>query len=173
MGSPGYRLSLNLKFGNKMKDKIQVDIGVGDIVDPRFESLDLYQCKGKPFFEGAVSLQVYPVETIFAEKLETVVSKGAANSIMKDFHDLVLMCREKNLLDISKVKNDIFKTFEYRNSKKDLPLQFSKDDLTNMQQLWSAHLRKLGSVATDLRIPGLLQELVGEINVWLNENNII
>jgi hypothetical protein len=40
-------------------------------------------------FEGEISLVVYPPETIFAEKLETVLSKGAANSRMKDYHDLL------------------------------------------------------------------------------------
>ncbi len=172
MNYPGYRLSLDLKFGNKMKDKIQVDIGVGDIVDPNFESLELFQYKGKPIFEGSISLQVYPVETIFAEKLETVVSKGAANSRMKDFHDLLLICREKDFLDIAKLNGDIEKTFEYRNSKRDLPIHFSEDDFTNMQPLWSAHLRKLGKVAIDLNIPELLSELVSEVNSWLGSNQI-
>ena len=110
MNYPGFRLSLNLKFGERMKDRIQVDIGVGDIADPKLESFELYHYKGKPIFEEAISLQVYPVETIFAEKLETITSKGAANSRMKDFHDLLLLCRERDLLNITKVRNDILKT---------------------------------------------------------------
>ena len=42
-----YRINISLKFGN-MKDRIQLDIGVGDIVEPKKESLELYQYKGKP-----------------------------------------------------------------------------------------------------------------------------
>lgn len=70
-----------------MKDKIQIDVGVGDAVEPKNLKIKLFQYRGKPFFEEAISLLVYPIETIFAEKLETVISKGAGNSRMKDYHD--------------------------------------------------------------------------------------
>lgn len=172
MNYPGYRLSLNLKFGQKMKDKIQVDVGVGDLVDPKLESLELYQYKGKPIFEGAITLQIYPVETIFAEKLETVSSKGAANSRMKDFHDLLLLCREKDLLDISKLQDNIDRTFENRNTAKDLPVAFDSDDYTTMQPLWAAHLRRLGKVAKDLSLPDTLESAVTEINNWITKNKV-
>lgn len=74
-----------------MKDKIQVDVGIGDEVMPKNLKIKLFQYKGKPFFENAISLPVYPIETFFAEKLETVISIGAGNSRMKDYHDQ--LCR--------------------------------------------------------------------------------
>jgi hypothetical protein len=95
MNYPGFRLRRQVQFGG-MKDHIQIDIGVGDIVQPKIEAIELYQNKGVPIFEGKVTLQIFPTETIFAEKLETIVSKGAANSRMKDFHDLLLICRERH-----------------------------------------------------------------------------
>ncbi|WP_202972541.1 nucleotidyl transferase AbiEii/AbiGii toxin family protein [Legionella drozanskii] len=55
-------------------------------------------------------MEVYPVETIFAEKLETIISRGAANSRMKDYHDLLLLCREDGLLDKARLKNNIDQT---------------------------------------------------------------
>jgi predicted nucleotidyltransferase component of viral defense system len=172
MNYPGYRLNLNLKFGEKMKDKIQVDVGVGDLVDPKLESMELYQYRGKPIFEGEITLQIYPVETIFAEKLETVVSKGAANSRMKDFHDLVLLCRENGLLDVSKIQESIDRTFKNRKTKKELPVIFEGDDYKLMQPLWVAHLRGLGQVATNLSMPDALESVVAEINDWININKI-
>lgn len=72
MNYPGFRVNLSIKFGEKMRDRIQIDIGSGDAVEPRIESLKLYQYNGKPVFDDSVSLLVYPVETIFAEKLETI-----------------------------------------------------------------------------------------------------
>ncbi len=172
MNYPGYRLNIDLKFGQKMKDKIQVDIGVGDLVDPKLESLELYEYKGKAIFEGAITLQVYPVETIFAEKLETVVSKGAANSRMKDFHDLLLLSRNKELLEIVKLQNSIDSTFKTRNTNKEFPVAFEKDEFTVMQTLWSAHLRKLGKTANQLFLPTTLELVVTELNVWLKDNKI-
>ena len=35
MNYPGYRININLKFAEKMKDRIQVDIGIGDLVEPK------------------------------------------------------------------------------------------------------------------------------------------
>lgn len=172
MNYPGYRLNIDLTFGQKMKDKIQVDIGVGDFVDPKLESLELYEYKGKPIFEGAITLQIYPVETIFAEKLETVVSKGAANSRMKDFHDLLLLSREKDLLDMAKLQSSIDTTFKTRNSNKEFPVVFEEDEFTAMQTLWAAHLRKLGKTAAQLSLPAILKLVVTELNDWLKDNRI-
>ncbi|MBA3603718.1 MAG: nucleotidyl transferase AbiEii/AbiGii toxin family protein [Parachlamydiaceae bacterium] len=86
MEYPGYRTIFKAAFA-KMKDKIHVDVGIGDAVEPLHRELKLFQYRGKPFFEESISLLVYPIETIFAEKLETVLSKGSRNSRMKDFHD--------------------------------------------------------------------------------------
>jgi len=172
MNYPGFRVSLEIKFGEKMRDRIQVDIGVGDIVRPNLESLELYQYKGKPIFEGAVSLCVYPVETIFAEKIETIISKGPDNSRMKDFHDLLLLCREENLLDVKKLKEDIQKTFENRKTKIDLPITFSKVEIEEMQTLWAAHRQNVLRPSIKLDLPEKLGDLIAEVNEWLKRNDI-
>ena len=61
------------------------------------------------------------METVFAEKLETVLSKKGFNSRMKDFHDLIVMSRETNLLDKKFLKQSIEKTFSHRNTKQKFP----------------------------------------------------
>ncbi len=167
MNYPGFRLNLDLKFGEKMKDKIQIDIGVGDVVDPKTENLELYQYKGKPIFEGSVTLKVYPIETIFAEKLETLISKGAANSRMKDFHDLILLTREEKLLNLSKLQTNLIETFNHRKTNLVLPISFDRDDLIKMQQLWLAHRRGLNEIADELNLPIEISELITQINNWL------
>lgn len=79
MEYPGYRVTFTVSFA-KMKDRIHVDVGIGDIVEPENREIELFKYRGKPFFEESISLLVYPIETIFAEKLETVLSKGPRNS---------------------------------------------------------------------------------------------
>ncbi len=173
MNYPGFRVSLDLKFTGKMKDRIQVHIGVGDVVEPKEKSFELYQYKGKPIFEGSVSLRVYPIETIFAEKLETIISKGAANSRMKDYHDLLLLCREENIISVSKLINDISKTFRNRKTELTIPLNFSKESYVLMQQLWAGHRRGLEKIADKLNIPANIENLVSELNYWLANNEIL
>ncbi len=162
MDYPGYRIILNTNFA-KMKDKIHIDVGVGDVVEPRTLEIKLFQYRGKPFFEDAVSLLVYPVETIFAEKLETVLSKGSKNSRMKDYHDLLLLVRSKGLIKSNKLKEALTKTFENRGTALGT-IHFDSAGLKSLQQLWTAHLHGLGDIAKDLALPKNIEKVIEEIN---------
>ena len=167
-----YRLSFNLTF-RTMKDRIQVDVAGGDIVEAITKSLKLYQYKGKPLFEKSISLQVYPIETIFAEKLESIVSRASANTRMKDYHDLILLCQSKNIFDFPKLKKDISKTFKNRGEKKLLPLQFSNKELNTLQQLWTKHRNNLHGDTGSFNLPADIKEVMDKINDWLSRNKVI
>ncbi len=158
MNYPGFQIGIEAKFG-VMNDKFFVDIGVGDVVEPVSLEWPSLNYKEKPLFEeNLISLEVYPVETIFAEKLETLVSRGAANSRMKDYHDLFLLCRENNLIDKIRLKDTIIQTFQNRETLFALPIQFQTDELERMQPLWSGHLRALG--ADRVQILGLPEQII-------------
>jgi predicted nucleotidyltransferase component of viral defense system len=163
----GFRVSLNGLF-EKMKDKIQLDIGFGDIVVPEENNFRPFEYKGKPMFEGEITLQVYPVETIFAEKLETIISKGAFNSRMKDYHDVLLMIREKDLLHIELIKKSVRETFKNRNTEMKLPIKFDEAGIESLQRLWSGHLRGLGKMKLKLNFPDDFNEVLKEINGSIN-----
>lgn len=171
MDYPGFRVSLDATFG-KMKDKVQVDIGVGDLVDAISDNFQPFEYKGKPIFEGEISLLMYPVETIFAEKLETIASKGTTNSRMKDYHDIILIAREADLLDIKKTKNSIVSTFKNRGTKLSVPLTFEEARVDRMQTLWSKHLNGLGGFKAKLNLPEQMTDVLSEINSWLSANGI-
>ena len=64
--------------------KMQVDIGLGDVVTPDVVAITYPALLEMP----APELSGYPVETSIAEKLEAMVDLGLANSRMKDFFDL-------------------------------------------------------------------------------------
>jgi hypothetical protein len=162
MDYPGYRITLNALFA-KMKDKIHIDVGVGDVVEPQHRKIELFQYRGKPFFEDAVSLLVYPIESIFAEKLETVLSKGSKNSRMKDYHDLLLLVRTKKLLEPKKLKEALTKTFENRGTSLSV-IQFDANGLKLLQKLWTAHLHGLGDIAKELVLPKDIETVIEEIN---------
>jgi predicted nucleotidyltransferase component of viral defense system len=113
MNYPGYRTTLQAAFG-KMRDKIHVVVGIGDAVQPHNLHIQLFRYHGQPMFENEISLLVYPLETIFAEKLETVISKGAANSRMKDYHDHFLLARDNMLPDRQKLQESLVQRFQNR-----------------------------------------------------------
>jgi predicted nucleotidyltransferase component of viral defense system len=162
MDYPGYRITFNTHF-EKMRDKIHIDVGVGDVVEPQHREIKLFQYRGKPFFEDIVSLLVYPVETIFAEKLETVLSKGSKNSRMKDYHDLLLLVRSKGLIEQETLKKTLTKTFQNRSTSLS-SIQFDSAGIKSLQQLWTAHLHGLGDIAKNLALPKDIERVIEEIN---------
>lgn len=166
MNYAGFQVRLNVQFG-KMKDRIHIDVGVGDAVEPYEKSFKLSQYKEKPIFEELMSLQVYPVETIFSEKLESIISRKGANSRMKDFHDILLMCREKNLIDAARLKVSIDGTFQNRKTEKEIPIIFSEEEYAQLQTRWLHHLQLLGPSVKTLNFPEKIKELVDEVNGWL------
>ena len=73
MQYPGYSVSVVGHLG-KTKTKIFIDVGVGDSVKPTEITMCLLSTEKTPLFEKEIELWAYPVEAIFAEKLETAVS---------------------------------------------------------------------------------------------------
>jgi predicted nucleotidyltransferase component of viral defense system len=108
---PGYRLGIQGKLG-QVKQKVSVDVGVGDVVRPRLIDVELLHDKG-PLFEDSVTLNAYPPEYIFAEKLEAIIHLGESNSRMKDFFDCFQMIQNKEI-DKDNFKEAIHATFTNR-----------------------------------------------------------
>lgn len=165
MEYPGYRVVLATSFA-KMKDKIHVDVGVGDAVEPLTREIPFVQYRGNPFFESAVSLLAYPIETIFSEKLETILSKGANNSRMKDYHDLILLIRKEGMLNLEQLKEAVAKTFSNRGTIL-RSVQFDGASLKNIQRLWAAHLYGLGDNAQDFDLPKEISAVIEEVNKYV------
>ncbi len=166
MAYPGFRINIKISFG-KMKDKIQIDLGAGDLVDPLEKNMHLFKYKGKPIFEDEITLMVYPVATIFAEKLETIISKGAINSRIKDYHDVLLLIREKNLIKNNDISTVIRATFIHRGTVLKLPIKFDVTGMENLQKLWTNHLITLGTFHQQLNLPDEIALVLEEINAYL------
>lgn len=168
MNYPGFQVRVAVQFG-VMSDKFYVDIGVGDAVEPVSLTWPSFVYKEQPLFDDSISLKVYPVETIFAEKLETVISRGAANSRMKDYHDLLLLCRENKLIDKTLLQDSIAQTFKTRGTVFSIPVEFQSDEFERMQPLWAGHLRALGGPRSQaLDLPKDMAAVVAELNQWLS-----
>jgi hypothetical protein len=79
----GIRLSFEARLG-VARIPIQVDIGFGDAVLPKPQLLEYPTMLEFP----APRLLAYPREAVIAEKFQSMVELGIANSRMKDFFDL-------------------------------------------------------------------------------------
>lgn len=132
---PGYSVSVVAHLG-KTRTKIFIDVGVGDAVKPTEITMRLLGTDKAPLFEKDIELWAYPVESIFAEKLQTVVSRSQENSRMKDYHDLICLMRE-DVVELPKLKKAIQATFANRGTKLgsvDIP----GEDAKKLQTYWNA-----------------------------------
>jgi predicted nucleotidyltransferase component of viral defense system len=156
----GVRVTLRAQLGPS-KASIQIDVGYGDAVTPAPEKA-AYPVLLDEF--AAPLLRVYPRETVVAEKLETIVLLGIANSRMKDYFDLWVLCKHTHG-ESSLLKQAIHATFQRRGTPlpKALPVGLSKEFAldTQKQQQWRAFLKKnrLDEVA--------LQSVVEDLRLWL------
>ena len=94
-----------------LKVNLNVDIATGDVITPREIEYNY-----KMLFEDrTLQLIAYPIETIIAEKYQTVIERGILNSRMKDYYDLYYLLSKK-LYNNDTLKEAIKKTFSKRNT---------------------------------------------------------
>lgn len=168
MGYPGVEVSMMAYFG-KTRFKVAIDIGFGDIVDPVKYAIPLTSSSKGNLFEHSVSLACYPKEFILAEKLETTVYRGSFNSRMKDFHDLYSMITLLDFSSFHDLEASIRLVFEHRATKLALPILFTEEDLSRMQNFWNEYLRSLRPEHAST-LPRNIAHAISKINDWLRSN---
>lgn len=139
---------------------VQVDIGFGDAVTPEPERIEFPTLLDDP----SPQLLAYPRYTMVAEKFETIVRLGMANSRMKDFYDLWLMSRLFEF-EGQTLCDAIRNTFRRRSTPLPggLPMAFTQEFRKDAQKQtqWQAFVRKskpedvsgdLGAVIIDIAV---------------------
>jgi hypothetical protein len=138
----GVRVTMTARLGNA-RIPIQVDIGFGDAVTPGVTELAYPTLLDG----GAPILLAYPPETVVAEKLQAIVALGLANTRMKDFFDLWVLCRSFAFSGDT-LANAITATFHRRATEiphgvpAGLSAEFAGDEARERQ--WSAFLGRTG-----------------------------
>lgn len=84
----GYRISIEASLG-KAIIPIKVDITTGDEITPKeiAYNYDLL------LEDRSIEILAYNLETILAEKIETMISRGTANTRMRDYYDVFVLVR--------------------------------------------------------------------------------
>ena len=104
----GLRYNIIAKYEHLIVN-ISIDIATGDAITPREIEYDY-----KMMFEDrSLKIMTYNIESIIAEKFQTVISRGILNSRMKDYYDLYYLIKYKDF-SMENLKNAITKTFEKR-----------------------------------------------------------
>lgn len=163
MEYPGLRLAVDAYLGD-MVTPIKVDISTGDVITPRAVEYDY-----KLMLENrSIKLWSYNLETILAEKLQTVLARGTLNTRMRDFYDVyALMLRYDGQIDERILKQAFDATCRKRGTEgllKDVGSILSRiAGDTNMNSLWSSYRRKY-EYASELSFEGAINRIEQLVN---------
>jgi predicted nucleotidyltransferase component of viral defense system len=169
MKYPGAEISLVAQFG-KSRFPISIDIAFGDIVKPIEYLIPLTRTRKDIFLEKNATVLGYPTEFIFAEKLEIIVSRGAFNSRMKDFYDLLFLIKNEEKEPFQDLPLIINSVFSHRGTPLKLPIFFNSSQTTQLNNLWQNYRKQLKS-KSDF-VPENFTDAVGLINASLHGKGI-
>ena len=120
---------------------LKIDISTGDVITPR-EMAYSYKLM---FEDRTIPIMTYPIETVLAEKLETVISRSITNTRMRDFYDIHILLKSQNIdadilalaLERTAKKRGNFNLLENAES----VLKAVKSD-EDMKRLWDIYQKK-------------------------------
>lgn len=108
----GYRISLTANF-LPMKVPLKLDITTGDKITPKAVEYKYPMM----FNDGTLEIFAYNLETILAEKLETVISRGDQNTRPRDFYDIFILSKLKgNQINRTVLRQAVSETAQKRSS---------------------------------------------------------
>ena len=152
------------------KINLEIDISTGDKVTPRELKFKYHLL----FEDRSILISSYNIETILAEKIETILRRGKYNSRMKDYYDIYFfLTKLKNDIDMKILKEAINNTFTKRES-----LQYLEDyeeiiefiiNSRRIEKLWAIYSNKYkyadGIAVNEILI--LLKDVIKKLNLEL------
>lgn len=104
--------SISCIFG-KINASLNIDITTGDVITPR----EMNYSYSKILEEGRIPIMTYTIETILAEKFETISSRNISTTRARDFYDLYMIYSIfKDKINKDVLKKAIERTSKYRGS---------------------------------------------------------
>ncbi|ERT61547.1 TPA: nucleotidyl transferase AbiEii/AbiGii toxin family protein [Streptococcus pyogenes] len=135
-----FRISLIANVG-KTKNPMKLDLTTGDAITPR-EIEYTYPCI---FSQEDIKIMAYPLETILAEKYETIIRRNITTTRMRDFYDLYTLYKlKKDEIDYKILKEAIERTSDKRGSQEIMKdyeeiIEDIKED-SYQRSLWEVYL---------------------------------
>ena len=134
----GLRYNIVALFDN-IRVNLNIDIATGDLITPK----EIEYTYKMMFEERNLKLMTYNIETIIAEKFQTIISRSILNSRMKDYYDLYYLLKNKEFSN-KNLKEAINKTFSKRDTEiesvDNVISEIEKSDF--VKELWANYSKK-------------------------------
>lgn len=137
-----FRVSLEAIFFT-IRVKLKIDITTGDLIIPR----EIRYSYKLMFEERKVEVLAYKIDTILAEKIESIIVRNISNTRARDYYDVFILFKlKKDEIDLSKLKNAIYKkseergTLNYMNNYE----KYIQDirDSKELEKIWDNYIKK-------------------------------
>ena len=146
---PGIRVSMTTTFDGVVTP-LKIDISTGDAITPR----EIRYSFKLMLEDRSIDIWAYNLETVLAEKLETIITRTTTNTRMRDFYDIYILDQlHGNTLNRQTLHDALLATAKKRGTERHLA---EAVDVLNevesspvMQKLWESYRRKF-SYAADL-----------------------
>lgn len=171
MEYPGIRITMDAVM-EKMATPIKIDISTGDIITPRAIT---YSYK-LMLEDRSIELWSYNLETILAEKLQTVLVRGVLNSRMRDFYDIhTLLSAYGDQVNADLLKQAFHATCEKRESlhlkiQAAEVIRFIAEDAA-LQNLWASYRKKF-TYAAEVSFADVIGSVERLLNIIVNNVKI-
>lgn len=146
---PGIRVSMTTTFDGVVTP-LKIDISTGDAITPK----EVRYSFKLMLEDRSIDIWAYNLETVLAEKLETIITRTTTNTRMRDFYDIYILDQlHGNTLNRQTLYDALLATAKKRGTERHLA---EAVDILNevesspvMQKLWESYRRKF-SYAADL-----------------------
>ena len=161
-----FRISLIANVG-KTKNPMKLDLTTGDAITPR-EIEYTYPCI---FTKEDIKIMAYPLETILAEKYETIIRRNITTTRMRDFYDIYTLYKlKKDEINYEILKEAVERTSDKRGSQEIIKdyeeiIEDIKED-SYLRSLWEVYLSEnkyIGDLTFD-KVVGVVTILSNRIN---------
>lgn len=157
----GYRVMINAKF-DTLITPLSIDVSTGDVITPHAVKYSFTEIFSE---DKTFELWAYNIETVMAEKIETILRRGVFNTRPRDYYDMYILSTTQRF-DKLVLKDAIMATAKHRGTTeqiKDVPTIISNiEGSTELKTMWDKY-RKQFSYATTIeynQIIAVLKKLV-------------
>ena len=138
----GFSLKLNATF-DTLREVVFIDITTGDKITPR----EITYSMSSLFANETIEVWTYNLETVLAEKLETIISRGVASTRPRDRYDLFTLYHiRKDEINFDVLREALANTVEKRGSKEAIDIwesQLNSIETDEYQkQIWTRYQRQ-------------------------------
>lgn len=153
----GYRVMLNARF-DIMLTPLSIDVSTGDVITPHAVQYNFSEIFDD---EKSYELWAYNIETVMAEKVETILRRGIFNTRPRDFYDAYILTTTQKF-DITVFEDALKATANHRGTTDqiaDVPsILHNIEESPELKTMWDKY-RKQFSYARDITYEQIMNSI--------------